>query len=73
MSKILKIGNSHGVIIDSQTRAEAGLAPGDDVVMAPVEDGVYITKRGTKTAAVFEAANALMQRNARVYEILKDR
>lgn len=73
MSKILKIGNSHGVILDAETRKQAGLAPGDEMVMAPVEDGVFITKKGTKTAAVFTAGIALMERDSRVFEILKDR
>jgi hypothetical protein len=73
MSKILKIGNSHGIILDTKTRAEAGLAPGDEVVTAAADDGIYIAKKGSRAASVIEAAKAVMERDSRVFEILKDR
>lgn len=61
------------MILDNKARAEAGLEPGDDVVVTPAHDGVFITKKGSRAAAVLAAAAAVMDKNAEVFAILKDR
>jgi antitoxin component of MazEF toxin-antitoxin module len=73
MSKILKIGNSYGVTLDPRTRAEAGLKPGDEIVTAPVDDGIYVARKGSRGAAIVKAAKSVMSREAGVFAILKDR
>jgi antitoxin component of MazEF toxin-antitoxin module len=70
MPTITKIGSSYGLIIDKATLAASGLQPGDDVVIAPVPDGVVVAARHSRRGKVIEAMLANMAEDADAYRIL---
>lgn len=56
MPKITKTGNSLGVTLSHETLAVANLAQGDEVVVVPVQDGVFIAASGSAQGRMLQAA-----------------
>ena len=70
MPTLTRIGSSHGLVIDKATIAAAGLQPGDDIVIAPVQDGFVAAARRSKRGRIIAAMQDSMTRHADVYRIL---
>jgi putative addiction module antidote len=56
--KILKIGNSVGVVLPKEVLAHLKVAEGDTVTVTETQDGVHLSNpEFAKTMAVFESLN----------------
>ena len=70
MPAITKIGSSHGLVIDKATLAASGLQPGDEIVIAPVQDGIVVAAKSSKRGRIIAATLDSMNRFADAYRIL---
>ncbi len=70
MPKITQTGNSHGVVIPVATLAQANLAAGDSVVMAPLQDGILIAQETSASGRMVAAMLESMDRYADTYRTL---
>ena len=70
MPTITKIGSSHGLVIDKATLASSGLQPGDEIVIAPVQDGIVVAARASHRGRIIAAMQDSMTRHADAYRIL---
>ncbi len=70
MPKITQTGNSHGVVIPVATLAQANLAAGDSVVMAPLQDGILIAQETSSSGRMVAAMLESMDRYAETYRTL---
>lgn len=72
MSRITRIGNSVGVTLSRETLTAANLALGDEVIVVPVQDGVFISASASPQGRMLAAALADMDRRTDVYRKLAE-
>ena len=60
--KLIRIGNSTGVILPKDMMAKLGIAVGDSLDVAEVPGGVQLQRHDAGFAAQMEAARAVMKR-----------
>lgn len=70
MPNIIRIGNSHGVVLDKETLSAANLRPGDEVVIGTVRDGIVVQAKLSARGSLIAAMNQSMDENSAVYRIL---
>lgn len=70
MPKIQRIGSSHGVILSANTLAQSNLAPGDQLVVAPIQDGVLVAAEGSATGRMVAGMLDSMDRFGETYRTL---
>ena len=70
MTTITRIGSSHGLVVDKATLAASGLQPGDEIVIAPVQDGIVVAARHSRRGMIIAATLDSMNRQADAYRIL---
>lgn len=70
MPKITRIGSSKGVILPSKTLEAANLAQGDEVVVAPIQDGVIVAAKNSRSGQIISAMMSSMDDHAEVYRTL---
>lgn len=70
MPKITKIGSSHGVVIPAATLAQANLKPDDQVVVAPIQDGVLVVAEASAGGRMAAAMLANMDRYGDTFRML---
>jgi putative addiction module antidote len=60
--KLIKIGNSVGVILPKDLLSKLKVAPGDSLVMTEAEDGVRLTAHDPEVERQIEAGREIMGR-----------
>lgn len=70
MPKIQRIGNSHGVVLSSADMARSNLAAGDQLVVAPLQDGAVIAVEGSATGRMLAGMLDSMDRYGETYRTL---
>lgn len=68
--KITKVGGSHAVILGRDLLNQANLAPGDELVALPVQDGVILRSKATASGAMYQALLDDMESRSDVYRRL---
>lgn len=72
MPKIAKTGNSIGVTLSRETLTAANLSLGDEVVVAPVQDGVFIAAADSAQGRMLKAALDDMDARPTLYRKLAE-
>lgn len=70
MTKIQRIGNSHGIILKAAELAQSNLSPGDDMIIAPVQDGMLVAAQGSATGRMVAGMLDSMDRFGETYRTL---
>ena len=70
MPEIQRIGNSHGVVLPSTALAQANIGPGDQMVVAPVQDGILMAAEGSATGRMVAGMLDSMDRFGETYRTL---
>jgi putative addiction module antidote len=60
--RVIKIGNSHGVILTKAMLAKLGVAPGDAIDVVTKPDGLFVRKHDAGFAEQMAAARDVMLR-----------
>ena len=72
MPKIAKVGNSTGVTIPRDALVAANLQLGDEVMILPVQDGLFIAAASSPQARMLAAAMADMDARPDLYRKLAE-
>ncbi|MCR9221561.1 MAG: hypothetical protein NXI21_15155 [Alphaproteobacteria bacterium] len=72
MPRIARTGNSIAVTLTRETLAAANLSLGDEVVVAPVQDGVFIAAAASAQGRMLQAALDDMDRRPDLYRKLAE-
>jgi putative addiction module antidote len=72
MAKISKVGNSTGVVIPRDALVAANLQLGDEVMIVPVQDGLFIAAASSAQGRMLAAAMADMDARPDLYRRLAE-
>jgi len=72
MSRIVRIGTSHGIVIPAATLEAANLRPGEEVELHPVQDGVVIVAADSPSGKALAATLKSFEDHAGVYRKLAE-
>ena len=68
--KITRVGGSNAVILGRDLLNQANLAPGEELVALPVQDGIVLKSKATASGAMFQALLDDMDARSDVYRRL---
>ena len=72
MPRISKIGNSVGVTLSKEALTAANLSLGDEVMVVPVQDGVFVAATESAQGRMLAAALGDMDRRPDLYRRLAE-